>query len=565
VIPDLNVDSLLPLSVAAAPAAATGMPGTDAAETRSFAEFLGLQQTADEAVVNRGDVPPLTSLLHPSVTAEPAVPGVSPSRSIVELPDEGKELPEDDAAGEANGSAPLEAAGSPWIVFPSARLESPELPAEVSATPSSDMSLAPGTEASRSTAPFESAPVPVRQELDTRPEPQVLPPEQRDQMDGSGDKVLMEWFEDPAVARASPPPPAIVSPDHEGVSFEDQPSPSLLARDTKPGPRVPTGERAHASTETAPIDPIESFENPVVARPSSRPVAPAPSSGPTPTRGSAVLEQPEIVTDVGNPTIASAVTLSDYASRLQRDVAVVLSGPPPAGGAPEAASPPQPETLRATREPSGSLRERVQRFTDTPSLADLAVGARRAAPGGPRHVEPAANTYARAPVGAREHRSGVPLPALPIAPEVLLHATAGRLTLAGVSGAPPSANDVSLRSSIVRAIQMQWKDGTGTAVIKLDPAYLGTLTVSLRVESGLVTATLRADDPQVRAWLASSEATLRQGLAEQGLTLERIAVADQAEHEAQADAERRQRSRQAFDRRRTPLRGNPDKTFEVIV
>jgi flagellar hook-length control protein FliK len=152
-----------------------------------------------------------------------------------------------------------------------------------------------------------------------------------------------------------------------------------------------------------------------------------------------------------------------------------------------------------------------------------------------------------------------------IAPTVLLHAGNGRLAPAGVYEAQPSADDASLRSSIVRAIQMQWKDGSGTAVIKLEPAYLGTVSVSLRVESGLVTAMVRAEDPQVRAWLVSSEATLRQGLAEQGLTLERIAVADHSEHEPQADADGRRRSRQSFDRRHTPPRRNQDRTFEVIV
>jgi flagellar hook-length control protein FliK len=159
------------------------------------------------------------------------------------------------------------------------------------------------------------------------------------------------------------------------------------------------------------------------------------------------------------------------------------------------------------------------------------------------------------------------LPSVPAGTRLLVpHAAAVAPQSAGISQAEPSGipNEPGVRSSIVHAIRMQLKDGSGTALIKLDPAFLGTVTVSLHVEAGAVTATLHADDPQVRSWMAAAEPTLRQGLAEQGLTLDRLEVVDER-GEARSDADARGRRRQPTPWQYVPPRRAQPGTFEVVV
>src|SRR5262249_38509338 len=72
--------------------------------------------------------------------------------------------------------------------------------------------------------------------------------------------------------------------------------------------------------------------------------------------------------------------------------------------------------------------------------------------------------------------------------------------------APPSVptlalpNEEGVMSSIVQSMRLQMHDGVGTAVVHLEPEYLGAVSISLRVENGVVTASLHAENPQVRAW-----------------------------------------------------------------
>jgi flagellar hook-length control protein FliK len=103
---------------------------------------------------------------------------------------------------------------------------------------------------------------------------------------------------------------------------------------------------------------------------------------------------------------------------------------------------------------------------------------------------------------------------------------AGQAGLAGApqgSGLTPQA-EAALPGQIVQAIRMQWQNGVGQATIKLDPAHLGELSVSLRVDQGTVSAQLHADTPEVRAWIQQHAHDLRGSLEQQGLRLGQMTV-----------------------------------------
>ena len=130
---------------------------------------------------------------------------------------------------------------------------------------------------------------------------------------------------------------------------------------------------------------------------------------------------------------------------------------------------------------------------------------------------------------------------------------------------PAIPNEDGVAASIVQSMRLQWQNGTGTAVVQLDPDYLGPVTISLHVDQGNVTATLHAANAEVRGWIEANEASLRQGLADQGLTLERLVVSDEAprgRHEPQQDAQQRQPDREQAERNR---RRDDTSTFEIVV
>jgi flagellar hook-length control protein FliK len=100
------------------------------------------------------------------------------------------------------------------------------------------------------------------------------------------------------------------------------------------------------------------------------------------------------------------------------------------------------------------------------------------------------------------------------------------------AGAPASAEpapagtpvEAPLTPQIVKAVSLIWRDGVGEARLRLEPEHLGSVTVSLRVERGIVTARMTADVPAVRDWIRTHEADLRNSLASQGLELDQIVV-----------------------------------------
>jgi len=124
-----------------------------------------------------------------------------------------------------------------------------------------------------------------------------------------------------------------------------------------------------------------------------------------------------------------------------------------------------------------------------------------------------------------------------------------------------------LPRQIVQAIRMQWTDGAGEAHVKLQPQYLGEVSVAIRVEHGDVTATLQASAPEVRQWMESHEAVLRQGLAEHGLRLERLVIVDERPASPAHDDEQQEPSERRKDEqpRRRPQPDSETTTFEVVV
>jgi hypothetical protein len=128
----------------------------------------------------------------------------------------------------------------------------------------------------------------------------------------------------------------------------------------------------------------------------------------------------------------------------------------------------------------------------------------------------------------------------------------------------PLPDDDSMASQIVQRMRLQWLGGQGTAVVTLDPEYLGTVTVQLHVgRDGATTATLSADNPDVRTWMQSHEPLLKQQLANQGLSLDRLDVVhEEARGTGDAPEGRRQRWRAPAA---PSARRRSDEVFRVVV
>jgi hypothetical protein len=118
---------------------------------------------------------------------------------------------------------------------------------------------------------------------------------------------------------------------------------------------------------------------------------------------------------------------------------------------------------------------------------------------------------------------------------------------------------------IVQSIRLQWARGGGEARIILEPSHLGELTVSLKVDQGVVSVRLQAEAPLVREWLQTQQQTLRQGLAEHQLTLDRLEIAapDQSHDSGDRDA-RGSRERDAREfREKRDRRAGRHATFDL--
>jgi flagellar hook-length control protein FliK len=114
----------------------------------------------------------------------------------------------------------------------------------------------------------------------------------------------------------------------------------------------------------------------------------------------------------------------------------------------------------------------------------------------------------------------------------------------------------------------QYRNGVGTAVVQLDPGYLGEVRVALRVDGTTVTATLHAVNPEVRAWMQTNEGALRQSLSAQGLSLDTLVIADEQALDQRAAPDGRGQSDREPEQprqRRTASTDDEGRTFEIVV
>ena len=143
--------------------------------------------------------------------------------------------------------------------------------------------------------------------------------------------------------------------------------------------------------------------------------------------------------------------------------------------------------------------------------------------------------------------------------------TASAPAMAAAPGVPVSSTatpDAGTLPQLVQAIRLQVRAGGGDAVVRLNPEHLGAVSISLRVERGVVSATVHAESPAVRQWLEEHESSLRDGLSGHGLFLDRFVVQRDGRQPEQRHSEDQPRYR-----RRTPRRqaGQEQATFEVRV
>ena len=129
--------------------------------------------------------------------------------------------------------------------------------------------------------------------------------------------------------------------------------------------------------------------------------------------------------------------------------------------------------------------------------------------------------------------------------------------------------EAELPRQIVQAIRLQWSDGVGDARIKLQPDYLGELSIAIRVEHGSVTASLESNSPAVRAWIDNNQPLLRQALAEHGLHLDQLTVKEEQappDWTGAEDGKQRQQEDEARDAQRARRRRNADgPAFEMVA
>lgn len=209
-----------------------------------------------------------------------------------------------------------------------------------------------------------------------------------------------------------------------------------------------------------------------------------------------------------------------------------------------------PQPLETTAAPGAgndapvNSRELLRRYLDAAS-SRLPVGRDPHSPK-PRLTSPApggdADAAALVPPGAA---AGSLRPVVPVS--------------AAAETTPADAPEGGLTPQMVKTFSLAWREGIGEARMRLEPERLGSVSVSLRVERGVVTATVTADTAAVRDWVRTHESELRTALAGQGLDLEHLVVS--------ADPDNRREQRDAYGDRppRRSRRESDEAPFTVDV
>jgi hypothetical protein len=163
----------------------------------------------------------------------------------------------------------------------------------------------------------------------------------------------------------------------------------------------------------------------------------------------------------------------------------------------------------------------------------------------------------------------VTLPAMPMAVDsVVRHAATepGAITAPAAPVRPASTDGMPAAAGqqIVQALRLHTLRGGGEAHIRLDPAYLGDVTIAIRVDQQHVTVRLDADTATVREWLQSHQHVLRQALADHQLALERLDIRESASSESSRERDERPADRQPREQRK-PRQPSDSATFELDV
>lgn len=124
--------------------------------------------------------------------------------------------------------------------------------------------------------------------------------------------------------------------------------------------------------------------------------------------------------------------------------------------------------------------------------------------------------------------------------------------------------DSELPSQIVQAIRLRADNGNGQVHMRLNPDYLGDVSVDVRMNGSSVVASVHASSAEVRDWLRANEMQLRQTLADQGLHLQELVVADEEPSERESSGQRHQQPDEQPQERRA-RRPRETATFEVLL
>jgi len=132
------------------------------------------------------------------------------------------------------------------------------------------------------------------------------------------------------------------------------------------------------------------------------------------------------------------------------------------------------------------------------------------------------------------------------------------------SSASTRVMDLELPSQIVQLVRLRSDNGDGQVHMRLNPDYLGDVSVDVRMNGASVVASVHASSAEVRDWLSANEMQLRQTLADQGLHLQELVVADDEPSQRESSGQRHQPSDEQPQERRA-RRPRETATFEVLL
>lgn len=392
----------------------------------------------------------------------------------------------------------------------------------------------------------------------------TLTPEQRiavqdavERLAGGSPSVTTQFTPQADVARASSAPDTSSAPIESDARRAALSSLRAALAASEGGSQSPVTEATQDSPAVLPVDVAPAAEtSPVVANSDALSRGLAQAVGATPQQAMKGLHRA--------PAHAPASAVTPVALQVA-DAEIADVRPGTTEG---------PETARTADVP-------VTVSADRGASESLAVQAAQVAPGGatgPTAIEgPPTASRARGN-GARQDVQDAPA-ATPRLSARVTHAIAAFQAAAHAAGTPPAAQalataattpsavlDSDLPMQIVQAIRVQFDNGSGEARVRLNPGFLGGMTVGVQVEGSSVVASLQASSAEVREWLQRNEQVLRQALADQGLQLDRLVIVEE-EAKPGADDEMGNRSSQQQERQpqRRPRRPADEGTFEVEI